>query len=100
MLECEYGYITTRLVLKKKLSKHSLANNNLVKRHQPNKTNKNRSLLQARWVRDNLGPTIKNSRFNNTLILTADEQRYLLHFYMLGVSRFIKIKNTYLSGRN
>ncbi|KAL0839787.1 hypothetical protein ABMA28_016422 [Loxostege sticticalis] len=41
----------------------------------------------ARWVANNLGPTIKNSRFNDTLILAVDDQRYLLHFYMMGMER-------------
>ncbi|XP_028157457.1 lysosomal acid glucosylceramidase-like [Ostrinia furnacalis] len=41
----------------------------------------------ARWVANNLGPTLRNSRFNETLLLAVDDQRYLLHFYMVGIER-------------
>ncbi|XP_063530263.1 lysosomal acid glucosylceramidase-like [Cydia strobilella] len=41
----------------------------------------------GRWVANNLGPTVRNSRFNNTLILAVDDQRYNLPFYLLGMER-------------
>ncbi|KAI5636645.1 glycosyl hydrolase family 30 TIM-barrel domain-containing protein [Phthorimaea operculella] len=41
----------------------------------------------ARWVFNNLGPTIRNSPFNDTKIFAVDDQRYLLHIYMLGMER-------------
>ncbi|KAL4709324.1 hypothetical protein ACJJTC_007056 [Scirpophaga incertulas] len=41
----------------------------------------------ARWITNNLGPTIRKSPFNDTLILAVDDQRYLLHFYMLGMEK-------------
>ncbi|XP_026326864.1 glucosylceramidase-like [Hyposmocoma kahamanoa] len=41
----------------------------------------------ARWVANNLGPTIRNSRFNQTKIFAVDDQRYLLHYYVLGMER-------------
>ncbi|CAH0397603.1 unnamed protein product [Chilo suppressalis] len=41
----------------------------------------------ATWIANNLGPTIRNSPFNDTLILAVDDQRYLLHFYVIGMER-------------
>ncbi|CAK1551990.1 unnamed protein product [Leptosia nina] len=39
----------------------------------------------GRWVGQNLGPTLRSSRFNKTLIFAVDDQRYLLHLYLLGM---------------
>ncbi|XP_032512126.2 lysosomal acid glucosylceramidase-like [Danaus plexippus] len=39
----------------------------------------------GRWVANNLGPTIKSSKYNKTLILAVDEQRYLLDLYLEGM---------------
>ncbi|XP_061706347.1 lysosomal acid glucosylceramidase-like isoform X1 [Cydia pomonella] len=41
----------------------------------------------GRWVANNLGPTVRNSRFNDTLILAVDDQRYNLPYYLLGMER-------------
>ncbi|XP_050672546.1 lysosomal acid glucosylceramidase-like [Leptidea sinapis] len=41
----------------------------------------------GRWVAQYLGPTIRNSRFNDTLIFAVDDQRYLLHVYLNGMER-------------
>ncbi|CAG4951416.1 unnamed protein product [Parnassius apollo] len=41
----------------------------------------------GRWVANNLGPTIRNSRFNDTLILAVDDQRYILSFFLSGMER-------------
>ncbi|GBP43698.1 Glucosylceramidase [Eumeta japonica] len=38
----------------------------------------------ARWIANNLGPTIRNSQFADTLILGIDDQRYLLEIYLRG----------------
>ncbi|KAL0818119.1 hypothetical protein ABMA28_008645 [Loxostege sticticalis] len=35
---------------------------------------------QARWIVENLGPTISSSKFNNTMILVNDDQRYSIPF--------------------
>ncbi|XP_049888139.1 lysosomal acid glucosylceramidase-like [Pectinophora gossypiella] len=52
----------------------------------------------ARWVANNLGPTIRNSQFNNTLILGIDDQRYLLHYYLEGMRREDPRAVDYLDG--
>ncbi|XP_072941975.1 lysosomal acid glucosylceramidase-like [Epargyreus clarus] len=41
----------------------------------------------GRWVANNLGPTIKNSPFNKTLILAVDDQRYLLPIFLRGMEQ-------------
>ncbi|CAH2063031.1 unnamed protein product, partial [Iphiclides podalirius] len=41
----------------------------------------------GRWVANNLGPTIRNSRFNDTLILAVDDQRYTLSLWLKGMER-------------
>ncbi|XP_030029248.1 lysosomal acid glucosylceramidase isoform X3 [Manduca sexta] len=41
----------------------------------------------GRWVANNLGPTIRNSRFNKTLILAVDDQRYILPIWLKGMER-------------
>lgn len=46
----------------------------------------NNFYFQARWVANHLGPMIRNSPFKDVKIFGADEQRYLLHFYIVGVS--------------
>ncbi|XP_059051335.1 lysosomal acid glucosylceramidase-like [Achroia grisella] len=39
----------------------------------------------GRWVANNLGPTIRNSNFSNTLILAVDDQRYTLPIWLRGM---------------
>ncbi|CAK1578636.1 unnamed protein product [Parnassius mnemosyne] len=41
----------------------------------------------GRWIANNLGPTIRNSRFNDTLILAVDDQRFSLSLFMSGMER-------------
>ncbi|KAM3968042.1 lysosomal acid glucosylceramidase [Aphomia sociella] len=41
----------------------------------------------GRWVANNLGPTIRNSSFPETLILAVDDQRYLLPIWLKGMER-------------
>ncbi|XP_068628103.1 lysosomal acid glucosylceramidase-like [Battus philenor] len=41
----------------------------------------------GQWVANNLGPTIRNSRFNETLILAVDDQRYILPIWLRGMER-------------
>ncbi|XP_013185918.2 lysosomal acid glucosylceramidase [Amyelois transitella] len=41
----------------------------------------------GRWVANNLGPTIRNSKYNQTLILAVDDQRYILPIWLRGMER-------------
>nr|XP_021183892.2 lysosomal acid glucosylceramidase [Helicoverpa armigera] len=52
----------------------------------------------ARWVSNNLGPTIRNSRYNETKILGIDDQRYLLPVYLAGMELEDKTSLDYLDG--
>ncbi|XP_047517661.1 lysosomal acid glucosylceramidase-like isoform X1 [Pieris napi] len=52
----------------------------------------------GQWVGKNLGPTIRNSRFNKTLIFAVDDQRYLLHFYLLGMENANSDSIKYIDG--
>ncbi|XP_038213585.1 lysosomal acid glucosylceramidase-like [Zerene cesonia] len=52
----------------------------------------------GRWVGANLGPTIRNSRFNKTLIFAVDDQRYLLHWYLSGMERGDKNSLNFVDG--
>ncbi|XP_026491482.2 lysosomal acid glucosylceramidase-like [Vanessa tameamea] len=50
------------------------------------------------WVANNLGPTIRNSRFNDTLILAVDDQRYLIDIYLGGMARADPKSLEYIDG--
>ncbi|XP_053599524.1 lysosomal acid glucosylceramidase-like [Plodia interpunctella] len=39
----------------------------------------------GRWVANNLGPTVRNSKFNQTLILAVDDQRYIIPIWLRGM---------------
>ncbi|XP_022829498.1 glucosylceramidase-like [Spodoptera litura] len=52
----------------------------------------------GRWLADNLGPTIKNSRFNQTKILAIDDQRYLLPVYLAGMELAAPESIDYMDG--
>ncbi|XP_026747404.1 glucosylceramidase-like [Trichoplusia ni] len=52
----------------------------------------------GRWVANNLGPTIRNSPYNKTLILGVDDQRYLLPIYLAGMEREDPKSIDYLDG--
>ncbi|KPJ00977.1 Glucosylceramidase [Papilio xuthus] len=41
----------------------------------------------GRWVANNLGPTVRNSRFNETLILAVDDQRYIIPIWLRGMEK-------------
>lgn len=41
---------------------------------------------QAEWVNDFLGPKLKNSSFKDVKLLTGDDQRYVLPWWLEGVS--------------
>ncbi|XP_052758741.1 lysosomal acid glucosylceramidase-like [Galleria mellonella] len=41
----------------------------------------------GRWVANNLGPTLRNSSFSDTLILAVDDQRYVLPAWLRGMER-------------
>ena len=51
----------------------------------------------AKWVADNMGPTLAASKFNETLILALDDQRFNLPWYMEQVFANKKAKH-YISG--
>ena len=51
----------------------------------------------AKWVADNLGPTLAASKFNKTLILALDDQRFNLPWYIEQVFSNKKAKH-YISG--
>lgn len=49
---------------------------------------------EATWIIDNLGPTIQNSRFNETGILLYDDQRLALSYYIATiVNKYPKAMN-------
>ncbi|XP_052738203.1 lysosomal acid glucosylceramidase isoform X1 [Bicyclus anynana] len=50
------------------------------------------------WVADNLGPTLRNSRFNKTLIFAVDDQRYLIDVYLQGMIRAAPKSLDYIDG--
>ncbi|KAF9412639.1 hypothetical protein HW555_008908 [Spodoptera exigua] len=52
----------------------------------------------GRWLADNLGPTIKNSRYNETKILAIDDQRYLLPVYLAGMELAAPESIDYMDG--
>lgn len=39
-------------------------------------------MLQTRWVAENLGPTIRYSEFSELKIMTLDDQRFFLPWYI------------------
>ncbi|XP_076179383.1 lysosomal acid glucosylceramidase-like [Ptiloglossa arizonensis] len=51
----------------------------------------------AEWVANNLGPTLAESPFNNTLIMALDDQRFNLPWYMEAVFDNEKAKQ-YIAG--
>ncbi|CAH0721502.1 unnamed protein product, partial [Brenthis ino] len=52
----------------------------------------------GRWVANNLGPTIRNSRFNKTLILAVDDQRYFIDLYLWGMAEADPKSIEYIDG--
>ncbi|XP_034825614.1 lysosomal acid glucosylceramidase-like [Maniola hyperantus] len=52
----------------------------------------------GRWVANNLGPTLRSSRFNDTLIFAVDDQRYLLDIYLQGMIRAAPKSLDYIDG--
>lgn len=42
---------------------------------------------QAKWVVENLGPTLKSSKFNNVKIIAGDDQRYTFPYWFLEVNQ-------------
>nr|XP_012547144.2 lysosomal acid glucosylceramidase [Bombyx mori] len=52
----------------------------------------------GRWIENNLGPTIRKSVFNRTLILGVDDQRLMLSAYMLGMEKAAPNSINYLDG--
>ncbi|XP_075972196.1 lysosomal acid glucosylceramidase-like [Anticarsia gemmatalis] len=41
----------------------------------------------GKWVADNLGPTIRGSKYNKTLIFAVDDQRYVIPTWLRGMEK-------------